>query len=145
MAVRHYSGNEGIQLYDNSRPRLYELIGIEAPPWMNDVVCATTDPEVFFPERGGASREAKRVCLGCGVREECLQWAIDNDERHGVWGGMSEHERKRFAAGRPVVLPVCALAECDLVVASRRARFCGKPHAQKAASRRYQQRHRTAS
>ena len=54
------------------------------------------DPEAFFPEKGGSTRDAKRVCAKCEVREQCLKWAIDHDERFGIWGGMSERERRRY-------------------------------------------------
>ncbi len=53
-------------------------------------LCAQTDPEAFFPEKGGSTREAKRICLGCEVRSECLEYALRHDERFGIWGGLSE-------------------------------------------------------
>ena len=59
-------------------------------------MCAQTDPDAFFPEKGGSTRDAKRVCAKCEVREQCLKWAIDHDERFGIWGGMSERERRRY-------------------------------------------------
>ena len=59
-------------------------------------LCAQTDPEAFFPEKGGSTREAKRVCLSCDVRGECLEYALANDERFGIWGGLSERERRRL-------------------------------------------------
>ena len=68
--------------------------------WRLDALCAETDPEAFFPEKGGSTREAKRVCLGCSVRTECLEFALDNDERFGIWGGLSERERRRVRLER---------------------------------------------
>ena len=65
-------------------------------PWMVDALCAQTDPEAFFPEKGGSTREAKRVCLTCEVRGDCLEYALGNDERFGIWGGMSERERRKL-------------------------------------------------
>jgi WhiB family redox-sensing transcriptional regulator len=59
-------------------------------------LCAQTDPEAFFPEKGGSTREAKRVCLSCEVRAECLEYALGNDERFGIWGGLSERERRKL-------------------------------------------------
>ena len=59
-------------------------------------LCAQTDPEAFFPEKGGSTREAKRVCLTCDVRQECLEYALANDERFGIWGGLSERERRKL-------------------------------------------------
>ena len=62
-------------------------------------LCAQTDPEAFFPEKGGSTREAKRICLGCEVRDACLDYALANDERFGIWGGLSERERRRLKRG----------------------------------------------
>ena len=64
--------------------------------WQDQALCAQTDPEAFFPEKGGSTREAKRVCRSCEVRAECLEYALEHDERFGIWGGMSERERRRL-------------------------------------------------
>ena len=64
--------------------------------WQERALCAQTDPEAFFPEKGGSTREAKKVCLGCDVRGECLEYALAHDERFGIWGGLSERERRRL-------------------------------------------------
>ena len=73
----------------------------EEPDWQERALCAQTDPEAFFPEKGGSTREAKRICSGCEVRAECLDYALAHDERFGIWGGLSERERRRLrrAAG----------------------------------------------
>ena len=68
----------------------------EEPDWQERALCAQTDPEAFFPEKGGSTREAKRICSGCDVRAECLEYALTNDERFGIWGGLSERERRRL-------------------------------------------------
>ncbi|SFF95610.1 WhiB family transcriptional regulator [Blastococcus tunisiensis] len=68
--------------------------------WRVDALCAETDPEAFFPEKGGSTREAKRVCAGCPVRAECLEFALAGDERFGIWGGLSERERRRVRVQR---------------------------------------------
>jgi WhiB family redox-sensing transcriptional regulator len=68
----------------------------EEPGWQEQALCAQTDPEAFFPEKGGSTREAKRICSGCEVRAECLEYALANDERFGIWGGLSERERRRL-------------------------------------------------
>ena len=52
-----------------------------------------------FPEKGGSTREAKKICLGCEVRHECLEYALAHDERFGIWGGLSERERRRLKRG----------------------------------------------
>lgn len=64
--------------------------------WQERALCAQTDPEAFFPEKGGSTREAKRICLTCPVRNECLEYALAHDERFGIWGGLSERERRRL-------------------------------------------------
>jgi len=64
--------------------------------WQERALCAQTDPEAFFPEKGGSTREAKKVCTGCEVRAECLDYALANDERFGIWGGLSERERRKL-------------------------------------------------
>jgi len=64
------------------------------PEWVSDALCAQTDPEAFFPDKGGSTRAAKRVCAECAVRAECLDWALDNAEHYGIWGGKSERERR---------------------------------------------------
>jgi WhiB family transcriptional regulator, redox-sensing transcriptional regulator len=64
--------------------------------WQERALCAQTDPEAFFPEKGGSTREAKRICSGCEVRAECLEYALGHDERFGIWGGLSERERRKL-------------------------------------------------
>ncbi|MCX6501890.1 MAG: WhiB family transcriptional regulator [Microbacterium sp.] len=66
------------------------------PAWQSDALRAQTDPEAFFPEKGGSTRDAKRICTTCDVRGECLDYALQNDERFGIWGGLSERERRKL-------------------------------------------------
>ncbi|MFI6334170.1 WhiB family transcriptional regulator [Streptomyces sp. NPDC050535] len=61
--------------------------------WQDQALCAQTGAEFFFPEPGSSVREAKRICGMCAMRPACLDYALDNDERFGVWGGLSEKER----------------------------------------------------
>lgn len=63
------------------------------PPWTDDALCSQTDPEVFFPEKGGSTKRAKAVCAACPVAAACLDYALENREAFGVWGGKSEPER----------------------------------------------------
>lgn len=72
------------------------LIGTDTEDWHDRALCAQTDPEAFFPEKGGSTREAKKICTGCEVKAECLAYALANDERFGIWGGLSERERRRI-------------------------------------------------
>lgn len=66
------------------------------PEWTARALCAQTDPDAFFPDKGGSTREAKAVCAGCEVQPECLAYALARRERFGIWGGKSERERRRL-------------------------------------------------
>lgn len=73
----------------------------EPPAWYDDAACKGMDTDLFFPERGGSSAEAQRICAGCSARFECASLADDNPEatRWGVWGGMTartRYERQRL-------------------------------------------------
>jgi WhiB family redox-sensing transcriptional regulator len=68
----------------------------KALAWQSDALCAQTDPEAFFPEKGGSTRDAKKICSTCEVRAQCLEYALKNDERFGIWGGLSERERRKL-------------------------------------------------
>lgn len=64
------------------------------PDWMDSALCAQTDPELFFPDKGQPSYDAKRVCATCPVRTECLLYALANREEYGIWGGLTARERR---------------------------------------------------
>lgn len=61
--------------------------------WQTEALCAQTGADFFFPEPGSSVREAKRICGLCAIRTACLSYAMEKDERFGVWGGLSEKER----------------------------------------------------
>jgi WhiB family redox-sensing transcriptional regulator len=68
-----------------------------AVSWRIDALCAQTDPDAFFPDKGGSTRAAKAVCAKCPVRRECLEESLEGyGEAFGVWGGLSERERRRL-------------------------------------------------
>lgn len=77
-----------------ARNRVAAGIFADNPDWMDSGDCASTDPELFFPEKGGTVRQPKRVCAGCPVKDECLEYALDNGETHGIWGGYTAMERR---------------------------------------------------
>jgi WhiB family redox-sensing transcriptional regulator len=70
--------------------------------WQQYANCLGVDPDLFFPERGASTREAKEVCRGCVVQTDCLEYALANAEKFGIWGGMSERERRRIRRQRAV-------------------------------------------
>lgn len=67
---------------------------VDDQPWAEDALCSQTDPEAFFPEKGGSTRDAKSVCSGCIVQAECLDYALEHQIRFGIWGGLSERQRR---------------------------------------------------
>ena len=79
--------------------------------WQEFSNCLGVDPDLFFPERGASTREAKEVCRGCVVREDCLEFALANGEKFGIWGGMSERERRRIRRQRALARQAAAASE----------------------------------
>lgn len=73
-------GNE----WTNDRPHI----------WQDDALCATTDPELFFPDKGGSILQARKICDQCDVRLQCLEFALLNEHFHGVYGGLSPKQRR---------------------------------------------------
>ncbi len=80
--------------------QLLKLVDSEERGWQDHANCLGVDPDLFFPERGASTREAKEVCRGCVVREDCLEYALANGEKFGIWGGLSERERRRIRRAR---------------------------------------------
>lgn len=64
--------------------------------WKQLGLCSQVDPDLWFPEKGGSAREPKRICQDCPVRAQCLEYALETDQRFGVWGGTSERERRKI-------------------------------------------------
>ena len=91
IELRKYLSIEGYEKFNSKFQEFGEL------SWQERALCAQTDPSAFFPEQGGSTREAKRVCMSCDVRIECLDYALRHEETFGIWGGLSERERKRLA------------------------------------------------
>jgi WhiB family transcriptional regulator, redox-sensing transcriptional regulator len=75
---------------------LASITAVADEPWSKLGVCMTTDPDLFFPDKGVNVVEAKKVCAGCPVVVECASYAVRADERYGVWGGLSERDRRPY-------------------------------------------------
>lgn len=69
---------------------------VNTEEWVKDALCAQTDPEQFFPDVGANTRDARQVCAECPVRKACLQYALNRQEQHGIWGGLSARDRRRL-------------------------------------------------
>jgi len=65
-------------------------------PWALDSACRGLDSAMFFPGHDGESEPALRVCAGCAVRDECLDFALETRQRYGIWGGTTERQRRRM-------------------------------------------------
>jgi WhiB family transcriptional regulator, redox-sensing transcriptional regulator len=89
--------------------------------WRHSARCVDEDPETLFVQ-GALQRDAREVCKACPVRTECLAHALDNRIRFGVWGGMTERERKALLKRRPDVISWAALLE-----SARRAAAASPP------------------
>jgi WhiB family redox-sensing transcriptional regulator len=83
---------------------VHQLVDLLLSPnhllWQRQANCMGVDPDLFFPERGASTREAKEVCRGCVVQQDCLEFALANSEKFGIWGGLSERERRKIRRRR---------------------------------------------
>lgn len=73
-----------------------DLAFLAGQPWMEQASCAQTDPEAFFPDKGGSPAMAKKICQRCPVQAECLAFALEHKERFGIWGGVTERDRRKL-------------------------------------------------
>jgi len=68
--------------------------------WRQRAACRGVDPDIFYPVSDEDAEDAKAICRQCPVQELCLDWALSNREREGVWGGTTERERRRIIRRR---------------------------------------------
>lgn len=71
--------------------------------WMDEALCAETDPEAFFPENGASTAAAEKLCAACDVRMECLAYALANDMSDGIWGGLTPTARSKLERANMLV------------------------------------------
>ena len=79
-----------------STPMDQYMVDLDERPWAAYAACRSADPELFFPGTDSASSEAVKICRSCAVQNQCLAWALDNRVRYGVWGGLTEQQRRRL-------------------------------------------------
>ncbi len=82
--------------------KLIEALATDELSWQDYANCRGADADLFFPERGASTRRAKSICAACEVKADCLEYAIVNGEKFGIWGGMSERERRRVRKQRQI-------------------------------------------
>lgn len=112
----------------------------QAPPdWTRHAACQYTDPDLFFLEEDDlyeaaaiASDQARRVCLGCPVRRECLSFALRTRQVHGTWGGLSERQLQAERRTRIVRSLAEVIAEADAAYFRREERRLGAEDAREA-------------
>lgn len=81
--------------------RLADIVAMVAEmKWADRALCADADRDTFFPEKGASSAPAKRICMACPVRAECAEWGVSHVEAYGIWGGLSERERRKVRRER---------------------------------------------
>lgn len=80
--------------------KFIEALAVGELSWQDYANCRGADADLFFPERGASTRKAKAICAECQVRQECLEFAIQIGEKFGIWGGMSERERRKIRRER---------------------------------------------
>ena len=80
--------------------KLIEALVLDKLSWQDFANCTGADQDLFFPEGGASTRKAKAICAACTVKAECLEFAITQGERFGIWGGLSERERRKIRRQR---------------------------------------------
>jgi hypothetical protein len=100
--------DRGFQIAAEDHIERTPLIAIANMPPFDHGLCAETDPEAFFPEKGGSTREARSICARCSALVACLDYAIANEIDHGIWGGTTSRQRRAIrhamhAATQPTI------------------------------------------
>jgi len=98
MAVSPNTSIEGIDRFRHAdlSGHIMPLPRHRGDDWRKEALCAESDPELFSPSTGESADAAKKICASCDVRAQCLAYALENDERSGIWGGLSPLERRRL-------------------------------------------------
>jgi WhiB family transcriptional regulator, redox-sensing transcriptional regulator len=85
---------------DLVQTRFIEVLVVDDLAWQDDANCRGANADLFFPERGASTRRAKSICSQCQVRDDCLEFALRHGEKFGIWGGLSERERRKIRKQR---------------------------------------------
>ena len=79
---------------------IIEALAVEPVGWREYANCLGANEDLFFPDRGASTRAAKQICAECQVRVDCLEYAVTQGEKFGIWGGLSERERRKIRKRR---------------------------------------------
>ncbi|MYH55713.1 MAG: WhiB family transcriptional regulator [Acidimicrobiia bacterium] len=79
---------------------IIEALAVEPVSWREFANCLGANEDLFFPDRGASTRAAKQICAECQVRVDCLEYAVTQGEKFGIWGGLSERERRKIRKRR---------------------------------------------
>ena len=91
--------DDALYFADSGAPQVADALDMfQRPEWHAQAACRGMGSEVFFPERGDKVSEAIAICEGCPVRQECLEFSLQNGERNGIWGGVPERRRRNLRA-----------------------------------------------
>lgn len=85
---------------DYKQESLSNLLRLQELWWQVDANCIGEDADLFFPDRGASTKKAKELCNNCVAKEHCLEYSIVNNEKFGIWGGLSERERRKIRKQR---------------------------------------------
>ncbi len=80
--------------------KLIDALAIGPVGWRDYANCLGANHDLFFPDRGASTRKAKQICAACQVRVDCLEYAVTRAEKFGIWGGLSERERRKIRKQR---------------------------------------------
>lgn len=72
------------------------FLDLDERPWAAYAACREADPDLFFPGPDDDTQDAVRICRGCPVLSDCREWALTTKVRYGIWGAMTERERRRI-------------------------------------------------
>lgn len=110
MIIRH---TETILSRRSTTGPLVDRINYKALDWQKDGICNTVDPDLFFSEDPGGTKRAAQVCQGCPVRQQCLDWAIESNQNHGIAGGLGARARASERTRRNKRLAAAAVRDAE--------------------------------
>lgn len=97
----------------------WHSFGTELPDWYDNAACLGLDHDMFFPDTYGNGREAKVICGGCPVIDECYEFAISTRQEFGIWGGTGAASRVKGRREKDARPTICSVDECKRMATGR--------------------------